>query len=127
MTESAGNEKAPLAYIERAIRINEDFLSELDAIDSLEQLREALHNLAFVTDIDGERCSVLPEITSEQGSQEASVKVYLEDDIVRSLGVFISDPVTDVTDLEQEVQNWIPHRDIAKAVVRIINKTHNEK
>ncbi len=127
MTESLGNEKAPPAYIERAIRTNEDFLSELDATLSLEQLREALHNLAFVTDIEGKRCSVLPEITTVPGSEEASIKVYLEDDIVRSLGVFINDPVTDVTDLEQEVRNWIPHRDIANAVIRIITKTHNEK
>jgi hypothetical protein len=127
MNESVGNEKAPQAYIERAIGTDEDFLAELDAADTLEALREVLHDQAFVTDIDGERCSVLPEITGIPGSEDADVQVYLEDDIVRSIGVFITDPVTDLSDLEQEVRNWIPHRDIANAVIRIITKTHNEK
>ena len=127
MTESIDRQNSVPAYIERAIRTNEDFLAELDTIETLQDLREALHELAFVTTIDGIKCSVLPEITDVPGSVDANVKVYTEEDIVRSLGAIITDPITDMDGLEQEVRIWIPHRDIANAVVRIITSTLNEK
>jgi hypothetical protein len=127
MSESIDRGNQPPAYIERAISKNDDFLAELDAIDSLQDLQEALHELAFVTTINEMKCSILPEITSVPGSEDPNVKVHLEEDIVRSLGAIITDPVTDMTGLEQEVRNWIPHRDIANAVIRIITKTLNEQ
>jgi hypothetical protein len=123
--ESLPQTESSEKYLERAIESNDEFLEELRKVETLEELKGVLHDLAYVTTIDGNRCSVIPEITPIAASEDVEVKVYLEDDLVRSIGVFIGDPVTDVSGLEQEVRNWIDHRDVADAVIRIITQNIN--
>ncbi|MBP9842767.1 MAG: hypothetical protein KBC62_02060 [Candidatus Pacebacteria bacterium] len=123
--ESPEKKDSSEKYIERAIESNEAFLAELDTIDTLEELKDALHDLAYVTNINGENCSILPEITPEPGTEDVQVQIFLEEDIVRSIGVLMADPMTDTAEVEQEVRGWIGHRDIANAVIRIITKNLN--
>jgi hypothetical protein len=124
--ESVENNNKVEPYISRAIETNEDFLTELADTHSLEELREILHDLAFVTEVDNVRRSVIPEVTHVSGSEDSEVAIYDEEDILRGLNVYINDPVTKLEGLEEEVRGWIPHRDIADAVIRIITDKINE-
>lgn len=125
--ESFETNESSETYLERAVESNQAFLAELDSCETLEELRNVLDDLAYVTKVDGEYVRVLPEVTEIDGVEDATVEVYQTEDIIRSLGVFIADPVTEREGLEQEVQNWIPHRDVAQAVIRIISKKLDEK
>ena len=126
MSESFERDNSKEKYIENAIVSNEKFLEELEDTHSLEELREVLHDLAFVIEVDNVKRSVLPEVTNVPGSEDSEVVIYDEEDILRGLNVYITDSVSELEGLEEEVRGWIPHRDIANAVIRIITDKINE-
>lgn len=117
------NEEIPVdKYTEDAMRTNGDFMVELSRTEDLRTLQEIVRGWAHVDD-NGE--SGVFEVVIGEGGMKA--RRFTEEEIMDAIGVFITDPITDVSQVEQEVRNFIKHTQVADAVIRIILEGFDEK
>ncbi len=109
-------------YTEDAMRTNGDFMVALGLVADLRKLQELIHDWAHIDD-NGE--PGVFEVVIGEGKMKA--RRFNEEEIKDAIGVFITDPITDVSQVEQEVRNFIEHTQIADAVIRIITEGLNEE
>ena len=113
MTESAGNEKAPAELLkENVTRGNEEFLLDLEEAKSIDDLIELVKTYTYVE--AGEH--LVFEVGEDEESKPDMVGAYPVDELISALITFKNDPPVDVLGVDE----WFDHKDINKAIKRIL-------
>lgn len=113
MTESSENQKSPAELLkENVTRGNGEFLLDLEAAQSVDDLIDIVGRNDYVD--AGER--VVFEVGNDEEGNPDMLGVYPRDELISALVTFKNDPPTDALGVDE----WFDHKDINRAIKRIL-------
>lgn len=113
MTESSENKKSPAELLkENVTRGNEEFLLDLDEAKSIDDLIEMVQKHTYVE--AGEH--LVFEVGQDEEGKSDMVGAYPVDELISALVTFKNDPPVDALGVDE----WFDHKDINKAIKRIL-------
>ena len=113
MNESFERSKSPEHILyENVVRDNKAFVEELDAAQSLDELRDIMTEQIRV---DGARDYLIFAVGAADG-ENIDIQPHLAEDLLKVIDIFKNDPPID----DLGVDEWMPHPDIARAIKRIL-------
>jgi hypothetical protein len=116
MTESSENIKSQAELLkENVIRGNEEFLLDLEAAQSIDDLIDVVGKNDYVD--AGEH--VVFEVGNDEDGKPDMVGAYPVDEIISALVTFKNDTPSDALGVDE----WFDHKDINKAIKRILGLT----
>lgn len=113
MTESSENSKSQAELLrENVTRGNENFLLDLEATQSIDDLIDVLSRNDYLD--AGER--IVFEVGVDEDGNAGMIGAYPLDKLISDLVTFKNDPPTDALGVDE----WFDHKDINKAIKRIL-------
>ena len=113
MNESFETSKSPEHRLyENVVRDNESFVGEIDAAQTLDELKGVMEEHVRV---DGTQDHLIFAVGESDG-ESIDIQPHLAEDLLKVIDIFKNDPPID----DLGVDEWMPHPDIARAIKRIL-------
>lgn len=113
MTESSENKKSPAELLkENVTRGDEEFLLDLEEAKSIDDLIEMVQKHTYVEDAE----HLVFEVGTDAEGNPDMVGAYPVAELISALNTLKNDPPVDTLGVDE----WFDHKDINKAVKRIL-------